>query len=51
MNEDSPVAPGPTLEVGTVNPGANTEFSLGDLDLLFDTIGGFAASTALGGNF
>lgn len=48
---DSPVAPRPGLVAPTVNPGADTEFTLGDLGLLFETIDGFAASAALRGNF
>jgi hypothetical protein len=47
---DSPVAPGPALEVRSINPGANAEFTLGDLDLILETITGFAASAALSGN-
>jgi hypothetical protein len=47
---NSPVAPGPALEFRSINPGADTEFTLGDLDLVFNTIRGFAASAALSGN-
>lgn len=45
------MTPGPTLEVGALNPGADTELTLGNLDLFLDTAGAFAASTALIGDF
>jgi hypothetical protein len=40
----------PGLEGLTIHPGTDTEFTLDDLELLFETIGGFAASTALCSN-
>lgn len=44
------MAPRPVLEAHTINPGADTEFTPGDLDLVFGTISSFAASAALSGN-
>jgi hypothetical protein len=47
----SPVPPGPALEALPIDPGTNAELTLGNLNLLFDTLRALAASTALASNF